>query len=114
MDTSTIEDLAHVDATLSYIVPTRDKPRALEYGPPPGVQDTPVHRDYAVTIRDVRPVAAALSLEREGFQLVTALSEVRDFYDEEAVRTRYYGEAVSLLEEMIGASRVVPDKSNRR
>jgi hypothetical protein len=116
MDASTIRQLPHIEAALGYIEPTRDKPRSLEYAPPPGVPDTTaVHRDYPVTIRDVRPVASALSLEREGFQLVTAASGVRDFYDEEAVRTRYYAETASLLEELTGASRVhVFDHTVRR
>jgi hypothetical protein len=108
MNALAIEQLPHVDAALSYIEPTRDKPRSLEYEPPPGVpRMTAVYRDHAVTIRDVRPVASALSLEREGFQLVTAASSVTDFYDQEAVQTRYYAETVSLLEELTGASRVV-------
>jgi hypothetical protein len=108
MNTSAIGQLPHVDAALSYIEPMSDKPRSLEYEPPPGVpRTTAVYRDHTVTIRDVRPVASALSLEREGFQLVTAASSVSDFYDEEAVQTRYYAETVSLLEELTGASRVV-------
>ena len=108
MNALAIEQLPHVDAALSYIEPTRDKPRSLEFEPPPGVpRMTAVYRDRAVAIRDVRPVASALSLEREGFQLVTAASSVTDFYDQEAVQTRYYAETVSLLEELTGASRVV-------
>jgi hypothetical protein len=108
MNALAIEQLPHVDAALSYIEPTRDKPRSLEYEPPPGVSRmTAVYRDHAVTIRDVRPVASALSLEREGFQLVTAASSVNDFYDQKAVQTRYYAETVSLLEQLTGASRVV-------
>ena len=108
MNALAIEQLPHVDAALSYIEPTRDKPRSLEYEPPPGVpRMTAVYRDHTVTIRDVRPVASAVSLEREGFQLVTAASSLTDFYDQEAVQTRYYAETVSLLEELTGASRVV-------
>jgi hypothetical protein len=108
MDASTIGQLPHVEAALSYIEAASAKPRALEYEPPQGVPDTTaVHRDYTVTIRDVRPVASALSLDREGFQLITAPSGVSDFYDEEAVRTRYYAETVTLLEELTGASHVL-------
>jgi hypothetical protein len=103
-----IERLPHVEAALHYLEPMSEKPRSLEYEPAPGVpRTTAVYRDHMVTIRDVRPVASALSLEREGFQLVTAATSVRDFYDEEAVRTRYYAETVSLLEKLTGASRVV-------
>jgi len=108
MDASAFGRLPHVEAPLSYIVPMSGKPRSLEYEPPPGVaHTTAVHRDYTVTIRDVRPAASALSLEREGFQLVSAATGVSDLYDQEAVRTRYYAETISLLEELTGASRVV-------
>jgi hypothetical protein len=103
-----IERLPHVEAPLHYLEPMSEKPRSLEYEPAPGVpRTTAVYRDHMVTIRDVRPVASALSLEREGFQLVTAATNVRDFYDEEAVRTRYHAETVALLEKLTGASRVV-------
>jgi hypothetical protein len=108
MNTSAIGQLPRVEAALSYLAPMRDKPRSLEYEPPPGVpRTTAVHQDHMVTIRDVRPVASTLSLDREGFQLVTAASSVRNFYDQEAVQTLYYAETVSLLEELTGASRVV-------
>lgn len=108
MNASAIGLLPHVDATLSYIEPMSGKPRSLEYEPPPGVaRTTAVYQEHAVTIRDVRPVASALSLEREGFQLVTAASGVRDFANREAVESCYYAETVSLLEQLTGASRVV-------
>jgi hypothetical protein len=108
MNTSAVGHLPHVEAALTYIEPMNGKPRSLEYEPPAGVpRTTAVYRDHPVTIRDVRPVASALSLEREGFQLVTAASSVSDFSDQEAVQSRYYAEAVSLLEKLTGASRVV-------
>jgi hypothetical protein len=108
MNTSVIGQLPRVEAALRYLEPMSDKPRSLEYEPPPGVpRTTAVYRDHMVTIRDVRPVASALSLDREGFQLVNAASGVRDFYDEEEVQSRYYAEAVSLLEKLTDASRVV-------
>lgn len=100
--------LPSIEAALSYIEPMSDKPRSLEYEPPPGVaRTTAVYRDHTVTIRDIRPVAQALSLDHEGFQLVTAASGLSDLYDQEAIRTRYYAETVSLLEDLTGASRVV-------
>src|SRR5882757_6536039 len=108
MNISAIGQLPRVEAALRYLEPMSDKPRSLEYEPPPGIpRTTAVYRDHTVTIRDVRPVASTLSLEREGFQVVTAASGVSDFYDEEAVQTRYYAEMASLLEELTGASRVV-------
>jgi hypothetical protein len=108
MNASALGHLPSIEATLNYIEPMSDKPCSLEYEPPPGVpRTTAVHREHAVNIFDVRPIASSLSLEREGFQLVTAASSIDDFYNEEAVRARYYPEAVSLLEELTGASRVI-------
>jgi hypothetical protein len=108
MNTAAIEHLPRVAAGLRYLEPTSEKPRSLEYDPPPGVpRTTAVYREHTVEIRDVRPVAATLSLEDEGFQLLTAPTSVTDFDDEQAIRTRYYAETISLLEELTGASRVV-------
>jgi len=108
MNTAAIEHLPGVQAGMRYLEPTSEKPRSLEFDPPPGVpRTTAVYREHTVAIRDVRPVASSLSLEREGFQLLTAPTRVRDFSDEEAIRTRYYAETIALLEELTGASRVV-------
>jgi len=108
MNTAAIEHLPHVAAGLSYLDPPSGKPRWLEYEPPPGVpRTTAVYREHTVAIRDVRPVASTLSLEHEGFQLLSAPTSVRNFDDEEFVRTRYYAETIALLEELTGASRVV-------
>jgi len=108
VNTAALEHLPRVSANLNYLVPMADKPRSLEYEPPPGVSNTTaVYREHTVDIRDVRPVAAALSLEHEGFQLLDAPTSVTDFADEDAIRTRYYSEAISLLKEQTGASRVV-------
>jgi hypothetical protein len=108
MNTAAIEHLPRVAAGLLYLEPTSGKPRSLEFDPPPGVpRTTAVYREHTVEIRDVRPVAATLSLEDEGFQLLTAPTSVTDFDDEESIRTRYYAETISLLEELTGASRVV-------
>src|SRR5712675_889369 len=108
MNAAAIEHLPRVAAGLRYLEPMSEKPRSLEFEPPPGVpQTTAVYREHTVEIRDVRPVAETLSLEDEGFQLLTAPTSVTDFDDEEAIRTRYYAETISLLEEVTGASRVV-------
>jgi len=108
MNTAAIEHLPRVEAGLRYLEPTSEKPRSLEFDPPPGVpRTTAVYREHTVAIRNVRPVASTLSLEHEGFQLLTAPTSLRDFNDEEAIRTRYYAQAMELLEELTGASRVV-------
>ncbi len=108
MDTAAIERLPRVQAGLRYLEATSVKPHSLEFEPPPGEpRSTAVYREHAVAIRNVRPVASTVSLEREGFQLLTAPTLVRDFDDQETIRARYYAETISMLEELTGASRVV-------
>jgi hypothetical protein len=55
----------------------------------------------------MRPIAASLSLEREGFALITHRSAVTDFHDEDSLRRVYYPEAERLVADAIGAGRVV-------
>ena len=60
MNTTAIGPLPRVEAALRYLEPMQDKPRSLEYEPPPGVpRSTAIYRDHTVAIRDVRPVASA-------------------------------------------------------
>jgi hypothetical protein len=108
MNIEALEALPRLAAGLRYLEPTTGKPRSLEYDPPAGVpRTTAVYREHTVEIRNVRPVASMLSLEREGFRLLTAPTTVRNFDDEQAIRTRYYAETILLLEQLTGASRVV-------
>ena len=108
MNAAAIEHLPRVAARLQYLEPPAEKPRSLEYLAPPGVpQTTAVYREREVEIRDVRPLAETLSLEQEGFQLLTAPTRLKDFDDEEAIRTQYYDEAIELLKSQTGATRVV-------
>jgi hypothetical protein len=108
MDTAEFVHLSRVEAGLRYLEPTAGKPRSLEFEPPAGVpRTTAVYREHTVAIRDVRPVASTLSLDREGFQLLTVPTGTGSFDDEEAIRTKYYAETISFLQELTGASRVV-------
>jgi hypothetical protein len=61
----------------------------------------------SVTIRNARPIAAQLSLDREGFAYVRHRTAVGDFYDEDEVRRHYYTEIETLLKQQTGARRVV-------
>jgi hypothetical protein len=80
MNTPVFVNLPRVEAGLRYLEPMSGKPRTLEFEPPPGVpRTTAVYRQHTVEIRDVRPVASTLSLDREGFQLLTAPTRVGDF-----------------------------------
>ena len=62
---------------------------------------------HAVTIHNARLLADDLSLEREGFVLVRHDTQVKDFYDEEELRSVYYKETEELVRKTSGAKRVV-------
>jgi hypothetical protein len=58
-------------------------------------------------IHDARPVTGRLTLDGEGLALVEHRSAVKDFYDEDELRRVYYPEAIRLVAEATGASRVL-------
>lgn len=103
-----IERLPHVEGVLNYLKPTADKPRTYAFEQlPGGPRANPVHEPHTVSIHDVRPVAAQMSLDREGFALRTHRSAVTDFADEDQLRRIYYPEAERLVADVTGAARVV-------
>ncbi len=106
---------AAVTAPLNFIRPTATKPvflsAALTGGAPEILFDTEA-RDVA--IHDMRPLAGALSVDNEGFQLVNSPSRVTDFYDDTAVADDYYPEIEALLQRQLGARRVVIFDATRR
>ena len=74
---------------MSFAVPPADgaKPVSYNYEPPPGVpRRSGQFADSTVTVRDARPLAGALSLDREGFKLVPHQTRVHDFYDEDELK----------------------------
>ena len=99
---------AGVEAELSFIVPDGSKPFSHQYAPPPG-QPARSHpyREHRVFIHDARPRAGEISIDREGFQLVSGETSVADLYDETILRTQYYPEAEALLKAQTGAGKVV-------
>jgi hypothetical protein len=111
-----IVELPAVSAELTYLGPMSEKPRNYTYDPPAGVTRSNIVADaHLVQIRDARPIAPSLSLDREGFDLVREASEVGNFYDDEEVRNVYYPEVERLIRQATGASRVfVFDHTVRR
>jgi hypothetical protein len=102
-----IEALSFVTAELNYLAPTKNRPRTFTFEPPPGEpQSNVVPEPHAVPIYDARSVVDSISLDREGFALVRQRSAVRDFYNDDEVRSTYYPEAERLIKEATDASRV--------
>ena len=98
-----------IEGVLNYLAETSEAPES--YG---GMSQSEAdrkrkgkYRGHAMKIRNARPLADDLSLEREGFVLVRHDTRMKDFYDEDEVRTVYYRETEELVKKTSGASRVV-------
>jgi hypothetical protein len=108
MDGLAAADLKGVVAALNFLEPMTEKPFSYNYEPPPGV---PLRNGrqvaHDVLIRDARPIAGALSLDREGFVLVRQPTAAKDLYNDEEIVSLYYPECERIMKEATGASRVV-------
>lgn len=62
---------------------------------------------HEVIIEDARGREAEFTLDRNGFQLVEAPTQIRDFYSPEEVKSIYYPEVERLLLDVLGASRII-------
>jgi len=106
---------ADVRAALTFITRSDQKPvfhsSASTGGAPRVLFETERHE---VPIRDLRPLAGALSLDHEGFELRRHATAVRDLYDDAAIEQVYYPEIQALLAAATGASRVVVFDATRR
>src|SRR4051794_8197341 len=99
--------LPFIEADLHYLGRMTERPRNYTFDPPPGVpRSNIVSETHRVPIHDLRPIEADVSLDREGFELLGHVSAVRDFYDDDEVRSVYYPESERLIAEVLGASRV--------
>jgi hypothetical protein len=104
---SNIESLPFVTAELNYLAPIAGKPRTYAFDPPPGEPKTTVLPEPRwVPIFDARPIAAGISLDREGFALVRHPTVVRNFYDDKEVRAVYYPAVEAFLKATLKADRV--------
>jgi hypothetical protein len=105
---ATIETLAGVKAELNYLAPTSKRPRTYTYDPPAGTpRTTVVNEPHVLHISDMRSIVDDISLDAQGFDLVGHRTAVRDFYNEQEVRSIYYPEAEDLLKHATGADRVL-------
>jgi len=85
------------------------------YPPSSGLETVrPESVRHAVPIRDARPIAGDLRLDEHGFELHSRATAFTDFYDEAAVRERYYPEVESVLKAITGALAVLAFDHNVR
>lgn len=102
------ETLGYVEAKLRYLADTSIKP--VTYNPRPGTGEprrVGNYGDFTVRVRDARPIAGTLSLDRHGFRFTRHDTRVRDFYAEAELRDVYYPEVERLIKAETGAEKVV-------
>jgi hypothetical protein len=115
LDRPISEELQYVEADLYYLIPMAEKPVNYTYEPPAGIpQHNGTYERRRLAIRNARTIAQDLSLDRQGFGLVSHSSNVRDFYDDDEIRRVYYPEAEKLLAELTGAVKVIVFDHNVR
>ncbi|MGI9522609.1 MAG: CmcJ/NvfI family oxidoreductase [Hyphomicrobiaceae bacterium] len=111
---STIEQQT-VEGVLTFIVPQSDKPAfhsaALTGGEPKVLFKT---EERPVTITDMRPFAGALSIDKEGFELLKVPTDIKDFYDDAVIEDRYFEEIKKILRNRFNANEVVIFDATRR
>jgi hypothetical protein len=97
-----------VTAEIPYTVNTGEKLVNETFGPNNiRRRRSGTHELRPMRIRDGRPLAGELSLEKNGFVLVEHKTRVTDFFDPEQLKAIYYPEVERLIQSVSGASRVV-------
>jgi hypothetical protein len=97
-----------VDAPVNYLADLSIKP--VTYNPPVGTglpRRDGNYRNFTVRVHNARPYVRELLLDRQAFILTNHETAVRDFYDAEEVRSRYFPEVEALIKRETGASKVV-------
>lgn len=106
MEATQSERGAATIADLHYLAPTDEKPVTYTFEPPPGAPwQSGVYEARRARIVDARAQGLQASVDREGFELVEAPTDVEDFGDEDQIRAIYYPEAETLLRRALRADK---------
>lgn len=93
---------------LNYLVAMSERAFFFEDGAPTGLPQTNMRYEARrVPIQNGRPIASAVSLDRQGFAFCNHPTVVRDFRDEETLHHVYYPESEEFIARITGATRVV-------
>jgi hypothetical protein len=112
---ATVEYLPAVSAPVTYLAPGHGSAQVRIYPPGSGVATVrPASVQHLVSIRDARSIADRLRLDQRGFELHSRASTFTDFYDQAAVRERYYPEVQSVVRELTGALAAIAFDHNVR
>ncbi len=108
-------DTDALTATLNYLAPSREPVVRYIVEPPSGAQRwNGVNDPRDVRIEDARHWPAPPTLDRNGFALVRAPTDFRNFRDAAEVERVYYPDTERLLRAELGAARVVAFDHNVR
>lgn len=68
---------------------------------------TGTYEEHDIIIHNGRPIADTLDLDKQGFIFQSYATAVKDFYDEEEVRSVYYPEMEELVKQATGCAEVL-------
>ena len=97
-----------IEATVNYV--ENNGERLFTYTGAPGSNDKRSGGQYdprTVKMHNGRLETDRFKLDRDGFRFVPHPTKMRDFYDEDEIRSVYYPEMVELIKAESGAKRVV-------
>jgi hypothetical protein len=104
-----------MEVELTYLASGDGPVEVRIYPPTSGLEAVrPPSARHRVPIRDARPIAAELRLDEHGFELHSRPTAFTDFYDDTAVRERYYPEVRDVVQSIMGAVAVVVFDHNVR
>jgi len=104
----TVEPVQAIEARLTFVERSSEKPYAYVGEPPEGVPPTRgEYHAHAVRLENARPFADRLSLDVEGVAVVRRPTVVVDFWDEAQTLALGHPETAELVRDITGASRVV-------
>jgi hypothetical protein len=110
-----LEALPAVEAPLTYLAPGDGPVEVRVYPPASGLATVrPASVRHVMPIRDARPIADRLRLDEQGFELHSRPTTFTDFYDDTAVRERYYPEVEGVMQAIMDALAVVVFDHNVR
>ena len=97
-----------VEAELNYIVDDgQPSIRYIDWPEEEHKAHLPTYEPHRMRIYNGRTADEPFELQKQGFILVMSPTAVKDFYDEDEVRSVYYPEVESLIRAESGAARVV-------
>jgi hypothetical protein len=110
-----LKDLPLAHAPLSYLGAAEGPVQVRVFPPGSGIAtQRPPGVPHVIPIRDARSVANAIKLDQYGFEFHRDATAFEDFYDDVAVRERYYPEVERVTRTLIGASAVIAFDHNVR